>query len=113
MIRARWAIGVVVLLAALPFVLDDYYVHLLIMSGIFFLPSAGMNLLLAGGQLTLGHTAFFGIGAYTSGLLALTWGLSPLYGMVVAAALAALAGYLLGTVTLRLRGAYFVLVTIG
>jgi branched-chain amino acid transport system permease protein len=100
-------------LAAAPLVLDDYYVHLLIMTGIFFLPAAGMNLLLAGGQLTLGHTAFFGIGAYTSGLLALHWGLSPLYGMVVAAALSAFTGYLLGTLTLRLRGAYFVLVTIG
>ena len=107
------ALATLAVLAVVPFVLDDYYVHLLIMSGIFFLPSAGMNVLLAGGQLTLGHTAFFGIGAYTSGLLALQWGLSPLYGMVVAAALAALVGYLLGTITLRLRGAYFVLVTIG
>ena len=99
------------MLAAL--VLDDYYVHLLIMAGIFFLPVAGMNLLLAGGQLTLGHTAFFGIGAYTSGLLALHWGVSPLYGMVIAAALSGFVGYLLGKITLRLRGAYFVLVTIG
>ena len=107
------ALATLAVLALVPFVLDDYYVHLLIMSGIFFLPSAGMNLLLAGGQLTLGHTAFFGIGAYTSGLLALQWGLSPLYGMGVAAALAALVGYLLGTITLRLRGSYFVLVTIG
>ena len=69
------ALVVLAALALVPLVLDDYYVHLLIMTGIFFLPSAGMNLLLAGGQLTLGHTAFFGIGAYTSGLLALQWGL--------------------------------------
>jgi branched-chain amino acid transport system permease protein len=107
------ALAVVAVLAALPLVLDDYYVHLLIMTGIFFLPAAGMNLLLAGGQLTLGHTAFFGIGAYTSGLLALHWGVSPLYGIAVAAALSAFVGYLLGKLTLRLRGAYFVLVTIG
>jgi branched-chain amino acid transport system permease protein len=100
-------------LAVAPLVLDDYYVHLLIMAGVFFLPAAGMNLLLAGGQLTLGHAAFFGIGAYTSGLLALHGHVSPLYGMVIAAALSALVGYLLGLVTLRLRGAYFVLVTIG
>ncbi len=107
------ALVVLAVLAVMPLVLDDYYVHLLIMTGIFFLPAAGMNLLLAGGQLTLGHTAFFGIGAYTSGLLALHWGVSPLYGMPVAAALSALIGYLLGRLTLRLRGAYFVLVTIG
>jgi len=113
MTRPGSATFVLAALAVIPLVLDDYYVHLLIMAGIFFLPVAGMNLLLAGGQLTLGHTAFFGIGAYTSGLLALHWGVSPLYGMVVAAALSALVGYLLGKVTLRLRGAYFVLVTIG
>jgi len=111
--RPPSALVVLAVLAVLPLILDDYYVHLLIMAGIFFLPVAGMNLLLAGGQLTLGHTAFFGIGAYTSGLLALHWGVSPLYGMVIAAALSALVGYLLGKVTLRLRGAYFVLVTIG
>ena len=107
------ALAIFAVLAVIPFVLDDYYVHLLIMAGIFFLPSAGMNLLLAGGQLTLGHTAFFGLGAYTSGLLALHWGVSPLYGMALAAALAAGVGYVLGKITLRLRGAYFVLVTIG
>ncbi|HEV8616892.1 MAG TPA: ATP-binding cassette domain-containing protein, partial [Methylomirabilota bacterium] len=107
------AIGILAVLAVIPLVLDDYYVHLLIMAGIFFLPSAGMNLLLAGGQLTLGHTAFFGLGAYASGLLALHWSVSPLYGIALAAALAAGVGYLLGKITLQLRGAYFVLVTIG
>ncbi|PYM13640.1 MAG: hypothetical protein DMD81_20465 [Candidatus Rokuibacteriota bacterium] len=106
-------LAVLAALVAVPFVLDDYYVHLVIMAGIFFMAAAGMNLLLAGGQLTLGHTAFFGIGAYTSGLLALHWAVSPLYGMIAAAAFAALVGYLIGTITLRLRGAYFVLVTIG
>jgi branched-chain amino acid transport system permease protein len=106
-------LGLVAILLVVPLVLDDYYVHLLIMTGIFFIPAAGMNLLLAGGQLTLGHTAFFGIGAYTSGLLALHYGLSPLFGMALAAALAGAIGWALGLITLRLRGAYFVLVTIG
>ena len=64
---------------------DDYYLHLLIMAGLFFLLAAGMNLLLAAGQLNLGHTAFFGIGAYTSGLLALHFGLTPLLTMPLAA----------------------------
>jgi branched-chain amino acid transport system permease protein len=99
---------------ALPVIgVDDYYLHLLIMAGIFFMLAAGMNLLLAGGQLNLGHTAFFGIGAYASGLLAIHWALPPPLAMVVASALSGLAGYLLGRITLRLRGAYFVLVTVG
>ena len=92
---------------------DDYYLHLLIMAGIFFMLAAGMNLLLAAGQLNLGHTAFFGIGAYASGLLALHFALSPLVTLVAASAISGLVGYLLGRLTLRLRGAYFVLVTVG
>jgi len=112
--RGVWGIVVAVVLLALPLVgVDDYYLHLLIMAGLFFLLAAGMNLLLAAGQLNLGHTAFFGIGAYTSGLLALHYGLSPLWSLPVAAAFTGVVGYVLGRLTLKLRGAYFVLVTVG
>jgi len=109
-----WAAAAAVALLALPLIgVDDYYLHLLIMAGLFYLLAAGMNLLLAAGQLNLGHTAFFGIGAYTSGLLGVHYSLSPLWTMPVAAAFTGLVGYLLGRLTLRLRGAYFVLVTVG
>jgi branched-chain amino acid transport system permease protein len=112
--RGLWGVVVAVVLLALPFLgVDDYYLHLLIMAGLFFLLAAGMNLLLAAGQLNLGHTAFFGIGAYTSALLALHYGLSPLWTLPVAAAFTGVVGYLLGRLTLKLRGAYFVLVTVG
>jgi branched-chain amino acid transport system permease protein len=107
-------VGGLALAILIPLVgVDEYYVHLLVMSGLFYILAAGMNLLLAAGQLTLGHTAFFGIGAYTSGLLSLHFGLSALPGMASAAAVSGFLGYLLGRITLRLRGAYFVLVTIG
>jgi ABC-type branched-subunit amino acid transport system ATPase component/ABC-type branched-subunit amino acid transport system permease subunit len=103
-----------VALAVFPLVVsDEYYIHLLVMAALYYVLAAGMNLLLAGGQLTLGHTAFFGIGAYTSGLLTLHYAISPLLGMVAAGAVAGALGYLLGRITLQLRGAYFVLVTIG
>jgi branched-chain amino acid transport system permease protein len=111
--RALTALAVAAALALPLAGVDDYYLHLLIMAGIFFMLAAGMNLLLAAGQLNLGHTAFFGIGAYASALLALHGGLSPLLAMAAAAALSAGLGYLLGRLTLRLRGAYFVLVTTG
>jgi ABC-type branched-subunit amino acid transport system ATPase component/ABC-type branched-subunit amino acid transport system permease subunit len=112
--RAVWGSAVAVVVLALPLLgVDDYYLHLLIMAGLFFLLAAGMNLLLAAGQLNLGHTAFFGIGAYTSGLLALHLELSPLWTLPIAAAFTGVVGYLLGRLTLKLRGAYFVLVTIG
>jgi ABC-type branched-subunit amino acid transport system ATPase component/ABC-type branched-subunit amino acid transport system permease subunit len=112
--RFLWGVLIAAVLLVLPAVgVDDYYIHLLIMAGIFFLLAAGMNLLLAAGQLNLGHTAFFGIGAYASGLLAIQFGLSPLWTLPIAAAFTGLVGYLLGRLTLKLRGAYFVLVTIG
>jgi hypothetical protein len=115
MSRRAWAgAGIGGLFLLLPLLgVDDYYLHLLIMAGLFFLLAAGMNLLLAAGQLNLGHTAFFGIGAYTSGLLALHFGLSPLLTMPLAAAFTALVGVAVGRLTLKLRGAYFVLVTTG
>jgi len=109
-----WGVALAVVVLALPFLgVDDYYLHLLIMAGLFFLLGAGMNLLLAAGQLNLGHTAFFGIGAYASALLSLHFSLSPLWTLPAAAAFTGFVGYLLGRLTLKLRGAYFVLVTVG
>jgi branched-chain amino acid transport system permease protein len=112
--RTFWGGVLAVVVLALPFMgVDDYYLHLLIMAGLFFLLAAGMNLLLAAGQLNLGHTAFFGIGAYASGLLGVHFSLSPLWTLPAAAAFTGFVGYLLGRLTLKLRGAYFVLVTVG
>lgn len=64
------------------------------------------------GVLPLGHSAFVGIGAYTSTLLYLTWGISPWIGMLVGGLLATLVGLIIGLPTLKLRGAYFALATI-
>lgn len=64
------------------------------------------------GVLPLGHSAFVGIGAYTSTLLYLTWGVSPWIGMLVGGLLASLVGLIIGLPTLKLRGAYFALATI-
>ena len=85
--RRTWVVVIGAVVLVLPFLgVDDYYLHLLIMAGLFYLLAAGMNLLLAAGQLNLGHTAFFGIGAYTSGLLAVHYGISPLWTLPTAAA---------------------------
>jgi branched-chain amino acid transport system permease protein len=64
------------------------------------------------GEFSLGHTAFFGIGAYTAALLALRFGL-PFEANVFAAALVAgIFGLVIGAITLRLRGPFFVIVTL-
>jgi branched-chain amino acid transport system permease protein len=63
-------------------------------------------------QVSLGHAAFFGIGAYTSTLLYLRLGISPWFGLVAGAALASLAAALLSIPTFRLKGHYFALATL-
>lgn len=102
------------LLATAPvWVWNPYYVHILIMAGIFAILALSLNLLLGyTGQLSLGHAAFFGIGAYTSALLALRLEWPVWAGFVAAVIVAGIAGYGIGKVSLKLRGAYFVLVTI-
>jgi branched-chain amino acid transport system permease protein len=92
---------------------NPYHLHTLIMAGIFAVLSLSLNLLLGyTGQLSLGHAAFFGLGAYASGLLTVKLEWSPWIGLVVAVAVPALAGWLIGRLALKIRGAYFVLLTI-
>ena len=97
-----------------PFVIkSNYLLHLGIMAGIWILLSTSMNLVLGyTGQTPLGHTAFFGIGAFAAGIISVRYH-APLYVTFPAGILAAvLASYLLGKITLQLRGAYFVLASL-
>ncbi len=98
----------------LPFWLaNPYFLHVVIMAGIFGVLALSLNLLLGyTGQLSLGHAAFFGIGAYTSALLTLRLDWSVWPALACAVAFTALTGWLIGRLALKLRGAYFVLVTI-
>ena len=64
------------------------------------------------GQVSLGHAAFFGLGAYSAALLGTKWDLSPWIGLLVGAVLATALGILLGFLSNRLRGPYFALATI-
>ena len=64
------------------------------------------------GQISLGHSTFFGLGAYAAALLGTRWGLSPWIGLLVGAAVATATGLIIGYLSNRLRGPYFVLATI-
>ncbi|HEU4438421.1 MAG TPA: branched-chain amino acid ABC transporter permease [Methylomirabilota bacterium] len=64
------------------------------------------------GQVSLGHAAFFGLGAYAAAVLGTRWGVSPWIGLLVGAVLATAFGFILGFLSNRLRGPYFVLATI-
>ncbi len=64
------------------------------------------------GQVSLGHAAFFGLGAYAAALSGTTWGISPWIGMLIGAGIAVVTGIVIGFLSNRLRGPYFVIATI-
>lgn len=117
---------VVAFFASVPLWLQDqYFLQTLVITGIFMLAALSLNLLLGyTGQLSLGHVAFFGIGAYVSALTSLGFDVKifglhithepwpVVVGMLFGAIAAGLCGYLIGKLAFRVRGAYFVIVTI-
>jgi branched-chain amino acid transport system permease protein len=113
MTRAAAALAALLALTLPWWLSSPYHLHVVINAGIFAVLAMSLNLLLGyTGQLSLGHAAFFGIGAYTSALVTLSLEWSFWIGVVAAAALAGVAGWAIGRLALKLRGAYFVLVTI-
>ncbi len=112
----KWSLIILLLLfISLPvFVQAKYPLHLLIMVGIWSIAASGLNLILGyTGQGSLGHAAFFGIGAYASALLMLKLGLSFWFALPLACCTAALFGFLIGLPALRTRGSYFAIATLG
>ncbi len=114
-------------LATVPLWLtDSYMLHILITTGIFIIAAMSLNLLLGyTGQLSLGHVAFFGIGAYASALVSLGFDVTlpfaihvvlspkPVWmGMVAGVLAAGVTGWAIGKLAFRVRGAYFVIVSI-
>ncbi len=89
------------------------YLHILILLFFYAYLTTSWNLVGGfAGVLPLGHAAFVGIGAYTSTILFLQYGISPWLGMIVGGFLSVIVGLLIGLPTFRMRGAYFCLSTI-
>lgn len=105
---------VVVLFALAPlYLVNPFYRDMLVFVLIFAVASQAWNLLGGyAGQFSLGHAAFFGLGAYTSTLLYNHYGLSPWLGMILGGVLAATVAGLVMYPSFRLRGTYFCLSTI-
>jgi branched-chain amino acid transport system permease protein len=107
--------GVAVLfLGILPLLIrNDFYLDGLILIFIWGAFAGAWNILAGyAGMMSLGHNAFFGIGAYTSTLLLLHFGLTPWIGMFCGGLLASCVGLILGVVCFRLRSHYFALATL-
>jgi len=93
--------------------IDAYFIHLLILIGIYSILAISLQLSLGySGLLNLGHIAFFGIGAYASAILSLH-GFPFLICLFVAGIISAFFGWLLSIPTNKLKGDYLALVTLG
>lgn len=112
--RAPYWILAGLVIVVLPFLLGEgYNLHLLIMATIFAIVAVGLDITVGyAGLLSLGHAAFFGIGAYTSALLFLHYGVPMWGGLIGGGALAGLAAFLLGYLVLNVRGHRFVISTV-
>lgn len=102
------------LAALLPLVVRDQYVlHIAIMVLFYAVLASSLNLVVGYvGEFSLGHTAFLGTGAYAAAILSTQYGW-PMWATVPAAGLlAAVVGVVIGGITLRLQGPFFVIVTL-
>lgn len=107
-------LALMALAAAVPLVVRDQYVlHIIIMVLFYAVLASSLNLVVGYvGEFSLGHTAFLGTGAYAAAILSTQYGW-PIWATIpVAGMLAALMGVVIGALTLRLQGPFFVIVTL-
>lgn len=103
--------GVIGLLALVP--QSEFLLHAIIMACLWAGAGSSWNILGGfGGQLSFGHAAFFGTGAYTMGILIVHLGVSPWLALVAAGAVSAILAAAIGVPAFRLRGPYFALATL-
>ncbi len=111
--RAVPWVGLGAALAVLPALTNDYTQYVVSLSLVYVLVAVGFNIILGyAGQLAFANAAFFGIGAYTVGLLRVQLGVPVWAGLPAAGLVAAVSGALVGFPALRLRGYYLAIVTV-
>ncbi|MBW1805440.1 MAG: branched-chain amino acid ABC transporter permease [Deltaproteobacteria bacterium] len=106
-------VGLVILFGVIPFITPEYYLYVLNTIGIFAIAAIGLNLLIGfTGQISLGHGAFFGVGAYAAAILA-TKANFPVWLAVPAAGLVtAVVGMVFGLPSARLKHLYLCIATL-
>lgn len=100
------------LLYCVPLVAGIHLMTILIQIGIFFIAAVGLNILTGyTGQISIGHAAFMGVGAYASAYASNHWHVPVLLAIFIGGAFAALAGGIFGIPSLRLKGLYLAIAT--
>jgi branched-chain amino acid transport system permease protein len=93
---------------------NEYFISILIFLGINGIITMGLSLLMGyAGQISLGHAGFFGLGAYSSGILTTQYSIHPLAAFLAGIFLSAIIAFLVGKPTLRLKGHYMAVATLG
>jgi len=106
-------VGIGLMVVALPYALETFRLGQVSGALTFVVALIGLNLLSGfGGQVSLGHAAFFGLGAYTTGVATLKYDVSPPVSFAIGMVLCFVVGILIGIPALRLRGMYLALVTL-
>jgi len=111
--RACSWIGALLLLAVVPAIASPYIVYVLNIVGISAIAAIGLNILIGfTGQISLGHGAFFGVGAYSAAILATRLHLPLLVSVPAAGLLTAMIGMIFGIPSGRLKGLYLTIATL-
>ncbi|MCB1463635.1 MAG: branched-chain amino acid ABC transporter permease [Nitratireductor sp.] len=108
-------VAVVGALCVLPFLGGNAYtLHIYGLVGIYAIVAMGLNLVFGyTGQISLGHAAYFAVGAYISAMTTIDLGMPYIIGLLAAIVATFILGYLVGTPSLKLEGAYLGMATIG
>jgi len=110
---ALFIAALVIVLAVLPMIVPPGLVASLAIAMILFIAVLGLDVRMGyAGQVSLGQAGFMAIGGYTAAILATTYGVAPLLGVIAGIALSLIAALVLAGATLRLRGDYLALATL-
>ncbi|MGD8985869.1 MAG: branched-chain amino acid ABC transporter permease [Desulfobacteraceae bacterium] len=108
-----WLALLAVFLLVFPFFANEYVLYMANLIGIAIIGAHGLNLLTGfTGQISLGHAAFIGVGAYTSAILITRVGIAFWWSIPLAGAVAAIVGVIIGIPSLRIKGLYLAIATI-
>jgi branched-chain amino acid transport system permease protein len=116
--RQRWWQWIILLfIIAFPLTVGKiapYYNTVLILIGIYVILAVSLDLLMgSAGQISVGHAAFYAIGAYTSGILTTKYGVPPLVALLCSLIASSLVAWGIGYAVLRLKGYYLAMATLG
>ncbi|TCD14903.1 branched-chain amino acid ABC transporter permease [Oricola cellulosilytica] len=110
---AIWTMLAIALLGAAPALVDGYIVSLMILIGIYGIAALGLNILVGmTGQISLGHAAFFGFGAFSSAWLNSTTGIPVFFTIPLAGLMTTAVGMIFGLPAARIKGLYLAIATL-